>query len=120
MQVTLLCRDSFMPHGDIKLHELPALLGRAEDCEVVLCDRLTSRHHCVISERDGELIVRDLGSTHGTFVNGSRIDEAILQPGDSFSVGLSTFEVNYEPSIEPTTIENGRSGVLRWLTGFGA
>ena len=46
---------------------------------------------------DGVLVVRDLGSKYGTFVNGRQIAEALLLPGDMLSVGLSNFVAVYAP-----------------------
>ena len=87
MQVKLRCCYSFAPHADMLLDYLPVHVGRAADCEVQLADRLASRHHCVLAERDGLLLIRDLDSTHGTLVNRSPVeDEATLYPGDTFSV----------------------------------
>lgn len=59
------------------------LIGREADCQVMLNHARISRHHARIIRRDGELLVEDLHSSNGTFVNGRRIHEAqILQPGD--------------------------------------
>jgi pSer/pThr/pTyr-binding forkhead associated (FHA) protein len=47
---------------------------------------------------DGLIYVRDLGSKHGTFVNGARVREAILYPGDHLQIGLFDFVLAYKPS----------------------
>jgi len=44
--------------------------------------------------------VRDLGSKNGSFVNGEHADECWLRPGDTLSVGATTFVVDYESSEE--------------------
>lgn len=76
---------------EIPLAELPATIGRAGDAQVTVMDRWVSRHHCRI-ERAGEtVVVRDLGSSHGTFVNGHRVDETELKSGDQIGVGLTSF-----------------------------
>lgn len=115
MQVMLRCLDAISPNVDVILEYLPVHVGRAADCEVQLADRLSSRHHCVLAEREGLLIVRDLGSTHGTLVNGSRVhEEELLRPGDTFSVGMTTFQVDYTPEKAANAAGGGR-GLLRWL-----
>src|SRR5688572_17002516 len=50
-------------------------------------DRLVSRRHASLQEKDGVLLLRDLDSTTGTFLDGENIEEAELQPGDIFELG---------------------------------
>ena len=85
-------------HGnrEILLDELPVLLGRGSDAGIQVLDGFASRRHCEISERDGVLFVRDLGSTNGCLVNGRFASESSLRPGDELGVGLTTFVVSYE------------------------
>jgi uncharacterized membrane protein YdfJ with MMPL/SSD domain len=53
-----------------------------------------SRQHATISRSDGHVVVQDLGSTNGTFVNGSRIAApTVLRPGDSLYVGTTTLQL---------------------------
>jgi pSer/pThr/pTyr-binding forkhead associated (FHA) protein len=47
---------------------------------------------------DDVLMVRDLGSKHGTFVNGRSVLEAELRPGDLLNIGITRFLVEYEPA----------------------
>ncbi len=65
------------------------VLGRNPDSEVVIEDESASRHHAEIECQNGELIIRDLGSTNGTFVNRERISEPRkLKDGDQIRVGF--------------------------------
>jgi pSer/pThr/pTyr-binding forkhead associated (FHA) protein len=96
MRATLLSLNPLTPHLQIGLGELPATVGRSSQTDVCLGDRWTSRIHCEISEINGTLVVRDLESKHGTFVNGEQVRQAHLLPGDRLTVGLSSFEVRYE------------------------
>jgi pSer/pThr/pTyr-binding forkhead associated (FHA) protein len=70
----------------------PARLGRAEDNDIILHDRFVSAHHAeVVSVGDG-FVLRDLGSTNGTFCNGVRvIGEVPLREGDRIGIGTSVF-----------------------------
>src|SRR5215217_3571059 len=53
-----------------------------------------SGRHAQVYEVDGYLVVHDLGSTNGTFVNGNRVTEpTYLQPGDELRLGRTTLEV---------------------------
>jgi pSer/pThr/pTyr-binding forkhead associated (FHA) protein len=70
---------------------LPAIIGRAGDVEIPVPDRWVSRRHCCIERTDDVVVIRDLGSSHGTFVNGERVDQAVLQTGDRLGVGLTSF-----------------------------
>ena len=53
--------------------------------------RPVSRRHCQLSYVDGVLKVRDLGSLNGTYVNGKRIEEAVVQAGDEIRLGTLRF-----------------------------
>jgi pSer/pThr/pTyr-binding forkhead associated (FHA) protein len=63
-------------------------LGRATGADFIIDAALVSRVHCrVTALADGSLEVRDLESTNGTWVNGQRVEQARLAPGDRMQVG---------------------------------
>ena len=63
-------------------------LGRATGADFIVDAALISRVHCrLTASNDGQLEVRDLESTNGTFVNGARIEAVTLTPGDRVQVG---------------------------------
>ncbi len=64
-------------------------IGRGDTNDVVLSDNGASRKHAVVSFREGEWWVDDLGSTNGTFVNGTMIAKRELKDGDRITVGGS-------------------------------
>src|SRR5262245_40769537 len=68
----------------IRLGERPVTAGRDPHLDVVLVDSEVSRLHCLITVIDGEVIVEDLGSTNGTFVDGHRIGRRSALPMGSF------------------------------------
>jgi len=69
-------------------------IGRAAQADFILDAPLVSRVHCRLSvEPSAELVVTDLDSTNGTFVNGERITRATLRDGDRLAVGRVTFTV---------------------------
>ncbi len=62
-------------------------LGRSTNADFVIDAMLVSRFHCSLSVADGELAVENLSRSNGTFVNGDRIERAVLKPGDRLRVG---------------------------------
>ena len=63
-------------------------IGRATGADFIVDAPLVSRVHCrVTALPTGELEVRDLNSTNGTFVNGERVESAVLESGDRLQVG---------------------------------
>jgi pSer/pThr/pTyr-binding forkhead associated (FHA) protein len=71
-------------------HELKAestSVGRVEDNVFQIPDPSVSSHHCEILLKGGEVIIRDLNSTNGTFINGKQITEAPLKPSQILRLG---------------------------------
>lgn len=69
-------------------------IGRAAENEIILTDEQSSRHHAVIKQQDDAYVIRDQGSTNGTFVNSARIQAVTrLNPGDRISIGDTHFLV---------------------------
>ncbi|HET7678428.1 MAG TPA: DUF3662 and FHA domain-containing protein [Candidatus Limnocylindrales bacterium] len=68
-------------------------VGRAADNDLVLADDRVSRHHGQFSARQGALVYRDLDSSNGSFVNGSRVTEIALGPDDVLQLGGSTLTI---------------------------
>jgi len=101
-------------------------IGRARDCDVVLSDPTVSRRHAEIEpgEFPGEWIFRDLGSTHGCFVDGERIDEVELRAGLAIRVG--PVELRFENlasrigrQLDRMLQEEGDGGVTVEIIGLG-
>jgi hypothetical protein len=63
------------------------VVGRSKECDVVIDDRNISRRHAELVRDGAGFIVRDLGSTNGTAVNGRRVREAPVASGDEISLG---------------------------------
>ena len=86
------------PHGGVRDMPIGAgiTIGRATDNDLVLRDERVSRHHGRIAGIRGTLLYTDLGSTNGTEVNGTRVTEVVLGPGDLIRVGASTLEVEVD------------------------
>lgn len=72
----------------VALAPVPRLsLGRALGSDIVLDDASVSRRHALLSRRGGSWLLEDQGSTHGCFVNGRRVQAAMLRPGDNLQLG---------------------------------
>ena len=80
------------------------LFGRDEDCDVRLEHKSISKLHCVVVKTDGLLLVRDLGSTNGTRVNGQRIRRAALLPNDHFAIANLKYRVAFGGDVEPPAV----------------
>ena len=66
----------------------PFVLGRVQGCDLVIRDERASRQHAELrAEPAGGVRVVDLGSANGTFVDGRRVDEALLAGGEELVVG---------------------------------
>ena len=89
--------------GDVKTEEiklrLPSTIGRGRGTSIVLPHPLVSRQHCELYEQDGQLMVRDLGSLNGTFVNNQKVAEAPVSPGELLTIGTVTFRAVYEAKL---------------------
>ena len=68
-------------------------IGRHPYNEVSVGDKSMSRYHCWVSKFKTEVVIEDLGSSNGTYVNGTVISKpTVLQKGDRVKVGSSLFE----------------------------
>ncbi len=81
------------------------VVGRKEECDLRLDHKSVSKMHCVIVRTDGLLLLRDLGSTNGTRVNGQRVRRAVLLPNDQVSIANYKFRVHLGPrQVEPVPV----------------
>ena len=113
--------------------------GRVPQCDIHLDDHAVSRRHCTIEGRPDDVVVTDLGSANGTFVNEQSIQSAAVRPGDVIRLGSTELELRSVPvsaadtrMVQPSGLEtvigqtSGLESVIRkrfdpaqfeWLSG---
>lgn len=90
---------------EFTLSETSLIVGRSDSSDIQVTEGHPSREHARIAERNGAVLVEDLHSTNGTFVNSKRIDEATsLQPGDVVKFGDEAFSVQSLSEPEATVL----------------
>ena len=89
-----------MPEGGgdtIPLLKDKLLVGRRENCDVVLRFSNVSTNHCELELHHGYWFVTDLGSRNGTRVNGFRVSRKRVDPGDRLRIAKHTYRLVYSP-----------------------
>ncbi len=77
------------------------LVGRHPECDVQIDSRKISRRHCCIAQVSDYLVIRDLGSTNGVRINGVRVVEGRLTPGDELTIGSHRYRVHWDSIASP-------------------
>jgi len=87
------------------------LVGRHPDCDIVLTDSgKLSRKHCCIALVDDRVIVRDLDSMNGVWLNGSRIQDSVeVKSGDTVAIGDVPFQLVRRVGGSDPVVENRRA-----------
>src|SRR5688572_4986311 len=84
-------------------------VGRLEDNAFQLAEPSVSSHHCEILLRDNEVVIKDLNSTNGTFINGQKITEGVLKPGQTLKLGQVELRLeNGQAAIPKKPLEQTR------------
>ena len=99
----------------------PTTIGRADDSTIVLSDSTVSRRHAAVEWKDGGFVVRDAGSRNGVFLNGERVDQALLKGDDEIRIGerVFTFLVGEEHVVSRHFLHqrrkrhSGRTAILK-------
>lgn len=100
MSVRLVSLDG---REDIPLARVLVVVGRDPRCDVLVDSPRVSRRHCCLAlDRDG-ILVRDLDSKNGTWINGRRVGDGLLQRGDE----LALAHLRYRLELDPPAPSNG-------------
>ena len=90
--------------------EREIVIGRSSDLDMVLVEDMVSRKHARISTQGGQIVIQDLASTNGTFVNGEKVKKMRLKEGDRILIGTSIIKlVAMDPSQAPSEAEARRA-----------
>src|SRR5437764_674101 len=81
------------------------LIGRGHGLPIRLSDPQVSRVHCELQVTDGKVVLADAGSAAGTWVNGARITQHVLQEGEIFCVGETHIVFRWSDVDEKNTVK---------------
>ena len=88
---------------DITLERAVVVVGRHPNCDTRLDSLRVSRHHCCMTQDNGQVIVRDLGSANGIWINGQRVEAGRLRPGDELAIAHIRYRLEGEADSEPVS-----------------
>ena len=96
----------------------PFVIGRRRDCDLCVPNAGVSRCHCLLTRRDGQVFVEDMGSLNGTFINEERVREARpVHDGDVLRLGYVIFKAGVPAPADHATFveaaERSRGGAAR-------
>jgi pSer/pThr/pTyr-binding forkhead associated (FHA) protein len=91
---------------DIPVDHPTVMVGRHAQCDARLDSRRVSLRHCILTEDGGEVVVRDLGSTNGTWINGRRVERWRLKPSDEISIAHIRYRLDGAPTKQATVVSN--------------
>lgn len=97
----------------VEIDHFPFLVGKGPDSELQIPDATVSREHFVLEQDRGSFLIRDLGSTNGTWIEDMRIREAYLRPGALIKAGK--VDLRFEPvykTLDVAAAETNRFGAL--------
>ena len=104
-------REPGQPGAQVRITQPVTRFGRDPGCDVVISEATVSRRHAEVKWDGHELVVEDLGSSGGTFVNDVRVQHAVVQPGDVLRLGPRTeFRVGTEVVSTPLEIAAEKTG----------
>ncbi len=124
MQVSLLAIKSDGEQVNIPLSTGKTVIGREKGCDLRIPTPEVSRNHCEIHNEGSQIILRDLGSSNGTYMNCQRVSECELVAGDLIALGKVVLVVcvDGEPSglDSESTYERGMPQVMASMAGASA
>ena len=97
---------------DIILDRAMVVVGRHPSCDTRLDSLRVSRHHCCMTHENGDVMVRDLGSTNGIRINGQRVEIGRVRPGDELSIAHIRYRLENGQGHEQTIAEAGGLGIM--------
>jgi pSer/pThr/pTyr-binding forkhead associated (FHA) protein len=120
MDVSLVMFTAEGDRRDFAVRKSPTVIGRQPDCDLRIPLASVSRQHCELAFEDGQLTLRDLGSSNGTYHNSSRVQTATLSAGDEVVVGPVVFTVvidGYPSEVNPVRSVVGEGASAQGVAG---
>ncbi len=112
MDVKLVLLQGGKKQQVFRLRSEETVLGRKRECDIRIPSGEVSRQHCRLTYEDGYLMVEDLKSANGTFLNGALLEDVeLVRPGDELSLGPVTFRAAYLLTPEAEAKFDDRDGV---------
>jgi pSer/pThr/pTyr-binding forkhead associated (FHA) protein len=115
MNVSLVMFSADGDRREFHLTKPRTVIGRRADCDLRIPLSSVSRQHCELTFEGGQLLLRDLGSSNGTYHNNTRVQQQAISAGDELTVGPVIFTVvidGFPAQIKPvrTVLEEGVGG----------
>jgi len=112
------------PAQRVVVHRLPFTIGRSSEADHTIYSQQVSSFHAEIVSAGEGYLVRDLGSTNGTFVNGERVDQHPLQPGDILHVAHAELRFGIgrtrsAPEVTLTSVDDRQQQIIRESNDLG-
>lgn len=97
-----------------ELDKEETVIGRIQENDIMIDNLAVSRRHAKIHMKDGKVVIKDLGSANGTFVNGLQVDEAELKSGDIILIGkhIIKFSEEESPTVKSLAFRYGEGTVM--------
>lgn len=99
----LVIQNQGMTGRACELHTDRTTIGRVEDNTFHIADPSVSSHHCEVHLRGSDIVIRDLNSTNGSFIEGNKIEESVLKPGQILRLGQVELKLEVEGAAALTT-----------------
>jgi pSer/pThr/pTyr-binding forkhead associated (FHA) protein len=107
MEISLVMFKADSTRREFPIKRDAFVIGRKNTCDLRIPLSSVSRKHCELKIEDGKVVLRDLGSSNGTYLNRTRVEQAVLAAGDEVVVGPVVFTVVVDG--KPEVIEPVRS-----------
>src|SRR6185436_5443876 len=89
----LVVQNAGMTGRSYELNTDKTTIGRVEDNSFQVAEASISSHHCEVLLRGTDVVIKYLNSTNGTFINGEKISESVLKPGQTLRLGQVEFRL---------------------------
>ena len=88
-------------------------IGRVEDNTFQIAEPSVSSHHCEVLLRGNDVVVRDLNSTNGTFINGEKVTESAIKPGQILRLGQIEMRLETDTPAAPAKKQIDQTMVMQ-------